>query len=385
MHKVCCAVLLGLTLAPTLTAAPSVKLTGIANLPDHPVALLEIREERRGARLPILRAGQVEEGCKLIEIDPAAGTATVQLGEVVSPLRLSGTHQPNGRLNFNGASLRQALDIYQRLTGRNVVQAPNLVHFPVQLQSAPGTSLEDAAREIEKVLKRNETLLQRRGEQFAFAILPKHQAIVEKIPEPPSPAPPNSSGETFPPGLMKFTDADVSQVLDVYSELAGRTILRPNALPSQKVTLKSHTSLTRPQAIWMLEASLRLGGVTIAPSGDKFTFVVPADRAGGVPAVDLTAVEAKIKKPSEPGHLNIHEGTIQDLLNTYSAVLGREPLPIPPEVPRTEFSLRTQAPLTVVEKAFALEAIAALNYLAFDVVGTDHVAIRHSTMPPRSK
>src|SRR5688572_8228328 len=86
--------------------------------------------------------------------------------------------------------------------------------------------------------------------------------------------------EVFPPGLIKFQDADISQVLEVYQELTGRTVMRPQSLPATKVTIRSQTPLTRKEAIQALDSILSLNGVSMIPIGEKFVNAVPAAQAG---------------------------------------------------------------------------------------------------------
>ena len=86
--------------------------------------------------------------------------------------------------------------------------------------------------------------------------------------------------EVFPPGLIKFQDADITQVLEVYQELTGRTVMRPNSLPATKVTIRSQTPLTRKEAIQALDSILSLNGVAMIPQGEKFVKAVPSTQAG---------------------------------------------------------------------------------------------------------
>lgn len=86
--------------------------------------------------------------------------------------------------------------------------------------------------------------------------------------------------EVFPPGLIKFQDADITQVLEVYQELTGRTVMRPQNLPPTKVTIRSQTPLTRKEAIQALDSILSLNGVSMIPIGEKFVNAVPAAQAG---------------------------------------------------------------------------------------------------------
>jgi general secretion pathway protein D len=81
--------------------------------------------------------------------------------------------------------------------------------------------------------------------------------------------------ETIAPGMIDFRQADLNQVLDIYSSLVNRTILRPATLPAPTVTLKTQTLLTKKEAIQALDAVLALNGITMVNVGDKFVKALP--------------------------------------------------------------------------------------------------------------
>jgi general secretion pathway protein D len=92
-------------------------------------------------------------------------------------------------------------------------------------------------------------------------------------------APPAAPEETVPAGTINFQSADVSQVLDIYADLVGRTLLRPASLPAGQIVLKTKTALTKTEVRQALEAVLALNGVAVVPIGEKFVKVVPVDQA----------------------------------------------------------------------------------------------------------
>ncbi len=89
-----------------------------------------------------------------------------------------------------------------------------------------------------------------------------------------------------------FLGMPMSQVLDEYAKLVGRTILRANigaaAVPDDlksTITLKTRCPLTRSEAIMALETVLGMNGVTVVFIGDKFVKVVTeaaASQQGGM-------------------------------------------------------------------------------------------------------
>lgn len=92
----------------------------------------------------------------------------------------------------------------------------------------------------------------------------------------------NSDNEMIPPGLIDFQGVDVSQVLEVYAQLVGKTLLRAG-LPNAQIVLKTETPLTKAEAIQALQAVLALNGIAVVDvPGGKFVKVVPTEQAGQV-------------------------------------------------------------------------------------------------------
>ena len=79
----------------------------------------------------------------------------------------------------------------------------------------------------------------------------------------------------LPEGMIDFRSADLNQVLDIYSIMVNRTILRPATLPAPAITLTTHGELTIGEGIQALEAVLALNGITMVNMGDKFVKAVP--------------------------------------------------------------------------------------------------------------
>jgi general secretion pathway protein D len=119
--------------------------------------------------------------------------------------------------------------------------------------------------------------------------------------------------EMIPAGNINFQGVDVSQVLEVYAKLVGRTLLRAG-LPTAQIILKTETPLTKTEAIEALQAVLSLNGISVINVGDKFVKVLQSDQAGTAGAAfsddsssqlpDLGAyvtriVQLKNVKPSE--------------------------------------------------------------------------------------
>jgi len=83
----------------------------------------------------------------------------------------------------------------------------------------------------------------------------------------------------LPPGYINFVSVDLNQVLQIYAELVGRTILRPANLASAPIILKTQTELTKAEAIQALNAVLALNNIAVINVAEKFVKVVPITQA----------------------------------------------------------------------------------------------------------
>ena len=95
-----------------------------------------------------------------------------------------------------------------------------------------------------------------------------------------------------------FPAVPVKQLLDIYADLVGRTLLRattgPEAVPDNTtITLNTQTKLTRSEAVVALETILDMNGITIVPIGDKFAKVVTeaiAPSSGGLISTNTNSI-----------------------------------------------------------------------------------------------
>ena len=95
--------------------------------------------------------------------------------------------------------------------------------------------------------------------------------------------------DKVPAGSLRFLEADLQQVLDIYQELSGRTVLRPASLPAAKTTLRTQTPLARREALQAMDTVLAQNGIAMVLMGTKFVRAVPVAQASteGGPVVEL--------------------------------------------------------------------------------------------------
>lgn len=80
-------------------------------------------------------------------------------------------------------------------------------------------------------------------------------------------------------GAIKLRDESLEQVLALLERWTGRSVLRPQALPTATFTLTTTKPMTRAEAVRALETLLSLNGIAISPLGDKFLKVTPMAQA----------------------------------------------------------------------------------------------------------
>ena len=103
--------------------------------------------------------------------------------------------------------------------------------------------------------------------------------------------PPGSPADKdlLPKGALKFIEAELSQVLEIYGGLSGRTVIRPANLPAVKINLETQTPLTRREALQTLDTALAANQIAMVLMGTKFVKAVPATQAvtEAGPVIDL--------------------------------------------------------------------------------------------------
>lgn len=86
-------------------------------------------------------------------------------------------------------------------------------------------------------------------------------------------------GKTLAPGMLKFERASLSQVLAIYAELSGRSIILAGNLPELEITFVNQSPLSTVGALQALDTVLAARGVTTVALGTQFVKVVPAKEA----------------------------------------------------------------------------------------------------------
>ncbi len=363
----------------------TIKLTGIAYFNNRGHALLEIvPRPGRPVIKPILAEGERVEGVEVKEIDAQSGRVRV-ISNGVETFYMIGSGEPAPTkltLHFKSADLAQVLEIYQILSGRTVLRAASLPLTRISTRTQTELTRTEAVQALESILSMNGIANVPRGEKFVFVAQTNQVGRLSFISDPPADLP---GAEFFPPGLIKFQEADVSQVFEICQELRGRTLLKPSHLPHFGISVRSQTQMTRDQAIWMLDAMLALGDIAVVPHGEKFFFALPGIENPALPAFEANPVSASVNAQENfpAGLIKFQSADLSQVLPVYAALLGRKPMTPDRTTPAVKLDIRTQTPLTRAEAVFALDALAAINRLKFVLVEDDKVTILPAALARR--
>ncbi len=174
---------------------------------------------------------------------------------------------PAGEINFTAAPLGKILDYYSKLTGRTILQPSTLPQVAITINPDKPLTRAEAIHALDTVLALNGVTTENDGDKFVKVI-------------PAAVAPAKSEEPVLAPGDISFVDMSIDQVLEIYSKLVGRSILRPPTLPAITISFQAVSPLTKKEAIDALDSVLSMNGISTIFSGDKFVKVIPSAQAG---------------------------------------------------------------------------------------------------------
>ena len=103
----------------------------------------------------------------------------------------------------------------------------------------------------------------------------------------------------IPARSIRFMDADISQVLSLYQELSGRSLIRSPQVPvAVKITFENATPLTRVEALQALDNVFAMQNVTMVYLGEEYVKVVPSALAASEPGPMITRPASQLPDSS---------------------------------------------------------------------------------------
>jgi len=166
--------------------------------------------------------------------------------------------------------------------------------------------------------------------------------------------------------LIIFDNMPLWIVLDFYSDLTGRVVLRSQSLPiTTFISLKSRGPLTKTDAITALESVMALNGIVVIPTGDKFVFVVVEglfESAAKVAEKLLQALAqpAAANAPEMIPVINFSNLPLPQACAFYAELAGKK-LDETQKIPNIFISFKSGFPITKAEAIAALDAVFGLN------------------------
>ena len=338
--------------------------------------------------------GELYQGIEVSRILPEAGRVTLLDVARKTAIELGQAEHAKGPAGREGLRLDQArfmaaLEFYQEISDRTVLSHSRLEGLRLDIALPPSTRKEMATA-LEGLFARNDVVLKTVGDKFAFVAGRADAAVLETIPPPPPPPPPPApapapapaptpapaqatqphAADLLPPGLMKFTAADPSQVEEIWQELAGVTLLSAGRFPANKISLRTQTEISRSEATWVLEAALRIAGVAVVRGSENLAFAMPVAEAENVPTFDRQRSLARSVRAATPTDaFRSIEADPAKLAELYTSVTGRTLEPPQTGFPDGRFRVRLRALPDQAEAIYLLESLAWTEGWWFEPVG----------------
>jgi general secretion pathway protein D len=128
---------------------------------------------------------------------------------------------------------------------------------------------------------------------------------------------------------LNFKDSPLDLLLDRYSELTGRTMIKAPGINAQ-FTFKAQSKLTRAEMIQAMDSLLTMNNITLIPLGSRFYRVVQVDRAStepltirkGAPELEHLESDALISQLVPLKYLEMEDAVniVQAMLHGYGKV-----------------------------------------------------------------
>jgi len=91
----------------------------------------------------------------------------------------------------------------------------------------------------------------------------------------------NDTATAFRPHMIRFMEADAGQILALYQELSGRSLIRSPKVPmTTKITFDNQTPLTRTEALQALDNVLAVNGIVMVYFGTQYVKVMATSEVG---------------------------------------------------------------------------------------------------------
>lgn len=260
----------------------AVTLLGVIGGKEAPRAVLSVTKgESSQTQVITLKVGERDGAVELLEVSADPGTATLRMNQTNLSLKLPLPEKgPGGFLAFDDVDLDTVLRTYAECSHRTILRSVLLESkYTVRGSIKDGATV---ASVLTNALDQHGIATILDGEKFAIMVpktvrsLVKPHAAEIKMPDVSSPE--KRQKETIPGGTIDITRMDIKTVIfAIYSPLAGaKGVDWPGSqpLPPLMVSLKTETSLTKPEIIYAFDTIFALNGLKVVPSTNGLIKVV---------------------------------------------------------------------------------------------------------------
>ena len=191
--------------------------------------------------------------------------------------------------------------------------------LPAQTPPAPGAPSEDRAAARERLRQLRERQRNASRPPAPGAPAPAGQADM--------PSSQNENGERV--YQLKLKDANLDQLLDRYSELTGRTMIKAPGV-NATITFSAADYLTRDEMIQAMDAILTMNNITLVPLGSQFYRVLQIDKSategmqmsGESPTPESAQSDAIVRHLVKLNYLSAEDALnlVQPMLHGYGKV-----------------------------------------------------------------
>jgi hypothetical protein len=188
----------------------------------------------------------------------------------------SGDVFPPGLIKFQNTEVHQALEIYQELSGRTLLEATRRTFPKITVRTQTELRRGEAVWLMSALFALADIAVIPSGEKFAFVFPGVETAQIPGIETNPAVAQIQRK-DPLPAGMIRFNSADLDNVLRVYAALIEREPLPVDrTTPAVKVSIRSQTALAPAEAVFALDALAAVNRLKFVLVGEKQVKIIPA-------------------------------------------------------------------------------------------------------------
>jgi hypothetical protein len=188
----------------------------------------------------------------------------------------SGEVFPPGLIKFQNTEVHQALEIYQELSGRTLLEAARRTFPKITVRTQTELRRGEAVWLMSALFALADIAVIPSGEKFAFVFPGVETAQIPGIDTNPAVARMQRK-DPLPAGMIRFNSADLDNVLRVYAALIEREPLPVDrTTPAVKLSIRSQTALAPAEAVFALDALAAANRLRFVLVGEKQVKIVPA-------------------------------------------------------------------------------------------------------------